>query len=420
MTDLFLADESSVEDSQPRELVKIQQSKNVVYYLATGQRDIAWDGKTWVASPATRTNIGISTPGQDVMPTLTLALSHPFCQRYVKQGTPPQVCAVTIYRKQLRSGGVEQVFFGYATAMAFDSDGATVNAGGSQGGGAGHVGKFTLSQQLSRAMRRTLPCVPVSASVCPHVLYDKQCTIDPSGFSTTATVIGISGNSITINAAFADATYLVGGDIQHVASGEMMTIGDQINNGTSTTLTLLMPLPDANLGDSVIVRAGCDHGVATCLAKFSNNANFGGFPGKQAASPFVNGAVSIAVINTTAANLGSTIITPTASGTLNGWNPAGFNPSTAGAGTYASTIKVTLSGDATLTGLGMILIGAVVSIVHMSDAHTFTIANNSPLSTGGYRIFTLTGADMALPAGGSIVLMYSDALSGWVMTSFTA
>lgn len=421
MTDLFLADEASIEDSQPRELVQIQQSKNVIYYLATGQQDIAWNGKTWIASPATRTNIGVSTAGQDSTPTLTLALTHPFCQRYVKLATPPQLCTVTIFRKQLRSGAVEQIFFGYVTAITFDSDGATVNQGGSQGGGAGHVAKFTLSQQLTRALRRSLPCVPVSATVCPHVLYDKQCTIDPTSFTTTTTITALNGNVVDIAATFTDPAYLMNGDIQHVTTGEMMTIGAQVQGVGDTSLTLQMPLPDAQIGDSVIVRAGCDHSVSTCLAKFANNPNFGGFPGKQAANPWASGASSITVINTAAANLGTTIIAPTASGTLDEWSPPGFITVDGGTVTYASTIQVTLTGDATLTGLGLQLTGAIVSIINETTAaHTFTIANNSSGSTSAYRIFTLTGADMVLPNGGSIVLAYSTTLGGWAMTSFTA
>ena len=45
------------------------------------------------------------------------------------------------------------------------------------------------------------------------------------------------------------------------------------------SLSLMYPLPSAPAaGDALTVYAGCDHTPATCAARFSNLANFRGFP----------------------------------------------------------------------------------------------------------------------------------------------
>jgi hypothetical protein len=299
MTDQYLADESGIESSQPREIYDIVQSSAVTHHIASGQQDIVFNGITYKASPASRSNVGMPGSGQsqDITPTLILPLSHPFCQRYASLGVPPQQCTVTIWRKQLNSGLVEQIWFGYVTSMSFDSEGAQEGASDASGASGGHVAKFTIPSRLARNLTRNLPVINV-ARVCAHVLYDQQCTINPSGFSTSTTVAQVNGNQVTVNATFPSSDYTIGGDLKHTPTGEIQTIVAQAAAVSGTTLlTLQAPIPDLKQGDAVVVRAGCAHDVGTCATKFSNAPNFGGFPDMPINNPTIPASAAASAVN---------------------------------------------------------------------------------------------------------------------------
>lgn len=275
--DPFVADEAG--DSRPREFYDIVQSAAITYHVASGQRDIVWNGVTYTASPLSRSEVGISAVSGDFSVTFSLSMDHPLCQRYMALVSPPGLVSVTIWRKQLNSGLVEQIWSGDITSIAFDSE--------------DHVAKFTIPSRMSRTLTRTLPLIMVSR-LCPHVLYDPQCTINPAGFSTATTIANINGNVVTVNTTFGPSDFTVGGDLQHVKTGEIQTVVTQGPNVSGTVvLTLQAPIPDMQSGDAVVVRAGCDHTMGTCAVKFSNNQNYGGFPDIPDANPFIPAGLGV-------------------------------------------------------------------------------------------------------------------------------
>ena len=139
----FIEDESSVEDSQPRELYEIKQNLAVTYYIATGARDIEYGGHTYVAMTAARTELTIATISNDSELTLSLPQSHPLVQRYHAKSSPPGQITVTIRTKQMRSGEVEQVFTGVISSLALE----------------GHLAKFLVQSRFARALKRRLPTI---------------------------------------------------------------------------------------------------------------------------------------------------------------------------------------------------------------------------------------------------------------------
>jgi Phage conserved hypothetical protein BR0599 len=300
MTDLFLNDEASVESSKPREFYDIVQSNAVVYHVASGQQDLVYNGITYTASPSSRSNVGMpAAAGTDVTPTLILPLSHPFCQRYVALGSPPQQPTVTVWRQQLHSGVVEQIWFGYVTAIAFDSKGSEINASDAGGAQGGHVAKFTIPSRMSRSLSRSLPII-MTSRLCPHTLYDAQCTVNPASFSKSTTVVSVNGNQVTVNTTFTPTDYTLGGDITHTASGEIQTVLAQgANVGGQCTLTMQAPIPEMMAGDAVVVRAGCDHTMGTCIVEFANQVNYGGFNDIPNLNPTIPTGIVQALINDT-------------------------------------------------------------------------------------------------------------------------
>jgi len=265
--------QSGPENNRPREFYEIVQNDAVTYRVASGARDIVYEGNTYVAEPVARTAVGISTVTGEFQVTLALPLRHGLCQRYPAAATPPRQIAVTIRRLDLESGLVEQIWSGYVTSMAIER----------------HIGKFNIPSKMVRSLQRKVPSLVVG-TLCPHTLYDKQCRIDPATFSVSTTVARFDGRSITLVtvAAFGDENFALFGDITHDNTGERQTVFKE--NGSdfdgTTTFEMQAMIPEIQVGDSVTVRAGCLHDIPTCHDKFANVANYGGMPERPTSNPF--------------------------------------------------------------------------------------------------------------------------------------
>lgn len=114
---------------------------------------------------------------------------------------------------------------------------------------------------------------------CQHTLYDADCGINRASVATSATV-GAGSSTTTLNAAqitqaagWFDLGYIV------FTSGALAGTKRTIKAGTPGAVSLLNPLPQAPApGDAFTAYPGCDKTMTTCSAKFSNLANFRGFP----------------------------------------------------------------------------------------------------------------------------------------------
>ena len=112
---------------------------------------------------------------------------------------------------------------------------------------------------------------------CVHTLYDSGCGVVRGTYSVNGTVgPGSSANVLTFSGAAAG----------HAQGSLVITSGvnanvtatvKSVNAGVS--VTLMYPLPSLPaIGDAFTVAFGCDHTLATCGSRFSNTANFRGFP----------------------------------------------------------------------------------------------------------------------------------------------
>lgn len=288
MSDPFLDDQGSIEDSQPREFYRIVQNAAVTYQIASGDRDIDAFATTFLAEPIARTQLGISSTTAEFELELSLPLKHALCQRYPLQGSPPGRIEVTVWRKQLRSGLIEQVWSGLITSMNADLE--------------SHVAKFLIPSNFGRDMQRTIPTVTVG-KLCPHILYDAMCRIDPSfgTFTTTTTVTSVNGRRIVVPSAgsFGDETWLLGGDLTHVESGESQTIITQsaLDTSGTTRIDLQAQIPEIKTGDTVKLRAGCSHDTESCHNRFDNMFNYGGQPALPAGNMFLPNGYGVLTLN---------------------------------------------------------------------------------------------------------------------------
>ncbi len=260
MTDHVLADESSVENSAPREFYDIVQSELVTYRIASGVRSVDYLGNRYMPEPIARTDVGISSTTGEFEVSISLPLSHPYCQRYLAQSSPPRQTTIRIWRKQT-SGIVERQWEGYVTSMSFSR----------------HTAKFLIPSKMSRSFDRKVPSI-TAGGLCPHILYDSQCRVARDPIKVTTTVASHDGRRIVVTSVapyVGDQTVFPFGELLHVASGERMTIFDQSDD---TKIDLQAPIPGLADGDAIVLFPGCAKIIATCHDKFDNMANYGGFP----------------------------------------------------------------------------------------------------------------------------------------------
>lgn len=262
----FLADESDVEASRPREGIEIVAGLKV-WRIATGTRDIEIDGETYIASPAQRGEVAVELPINSAELVIHLPVAHPLPRRWLA-GTPPSSVTVTVYRKQLRSGEVEEMWRGDATSMTVDSR--------------KQVAAIRVPSRMAVQLDRHLSTVTVGRS-CPHVLYDRNCRIDVGDFTFSTTVVNVAGRAIKVASMSGhEDDWATFGKLTHVASGESMTITSQVD----VDLQLRAAIYELKQGDVVQVSAGCAHDVATCVDKFANRDNFIGFHLINTYNPF--------------------------------------------------------------------------------------------------------------------------------------
>lgn len=278
MSDPFYDAEASADASRPVELYTIVNG-NKSYFHTSGERDVLWGGQLYTATACDRSEVGVNIPKATFELTLRLPCTHELAVRWTAcAGTPPRKVVATVTRLQIDANVAEQIWQGEITAM-------TIKKG---------VANFNIPSRFGRRLLRRLGTIS-NDSLCPHTLYDKKCTVSDTAFTVFTGVMSSSGRRILVDmTSFSKADgsdWSVFGDLTHVPSGESMLIlqQDDVDPGVSTLshLTLQGQIYELKVGDQVKIRAGCAHDIATCVTKYSNQANFGGFPGRPLKNPSV-------------------------------------------------------------------------------------------------------------------------------------
>jgi uncharacterized phage protein (TIGR02218 family) len=122
---------------------------------------------------------------------------------------------------------------------------------------------------------------------CRHTLYGRGCTLVSADFAVPATCTAAVGESITVTEAEAQPDgWYIGGMCEH--GGILRAIVD--HRGASLTLSRslddLVAEVDAEGDAAVAIYPGCDRLRQTCISKFDNVLNFGGFPWIPGKNPF--------------------------------------------------------------------------------------------------------------------------------------
>jgi len=111
---------------------------------------------------------------------------------------------------------------------------------------------------------------------CVHTLYSESCGVVRAACTTTGFVGSSSTKSIVMWPGA--LTKFAQGTVRFL-SGQNAGFTSTIASADGTSLRLRTPLPHTPLpGDQFSASWGCDHTSATCESRFSNLANFLGFP----------------------------------------------------------------------------------------------------------------------------------------------
>ena len=127
---------------------------------------------------------------------------------------------------------------------------------------------------------------------CPHALYDDECKVDPADWRKTGTILMSGGGTVTVelDSPGLDPSACIGGILEWTANADGTIDSRTIENATgSTTLMTLTIFGTADRiepGSACAVLPGCDLTPETCLGRFNNLANYGGFKQMAGKSPF--------------------------------------------------------------------------------------------------------------------------------------
>lgn len=264
---IFDGSERSVEGSQPIEVWSIV-TPSATYRRTTAEVNQVISGDTYTAVSGARSEVSAASVNDPPEMVLTLPVSDVFVQDHAF-GMPPQSIELTITRHQ---GSASLTWWkGPISAFTVKGDWCTIRS----------------PSQLADALETTMPSAHVQRQ-CNHVLYDDRCTMDSedSSFKTTTTVTSVSADGLTVVVASLGTlgSHLKSGHITRSADGDKRLILAVVV--ATKTLTLNAPFRALGVGNAVVLRIGCQHDIADCVATFNNAINFGGHPYMPVSNPW--------------------------------------------------------------------------------------------------------------------------------------
>jgi uncharacterized phage protein (TIGR02218 family) len=251
----FISDETSAYGSRPIELYRFE-ADGTFYYRTPHQVPYTFLGSEYLPSPQLdRQNIVRAAAG-DKPPEMVVNIEEadPLVQA-ICYDIIPVTFKVRIYRVQPT---------GQHTWWDGDVDGVA------------HKGDRTelrCPSILDHTLRNEIPGVHFTAQ-CNHFLFDAHCRLDPLDFAQAATITSVDGVAMVVSTVGGHpADYFKGGVVLS-ESGERRMIVSQ----TGTTLALFYGFHNVAATENVTLYPGCDRMVTTCVDKYDNILNFGGFP----------------------------------------------------------------------------------------------------------------------------------------------
>lgn len=272
----YQALETSVEGGAPVELYEFAY-QNVLTRWTSADRDIVLGPSTYLTASIVRSEI--EDAGQNVSnPSITLTVRTDFVPIQVFSAYPPSdVVNLTIRRFHLGdTSDIVVIWSGRVLSVSWGNDEAKVTC-------------QNLYTRLKQTGLRRL-----YGRNCPHVLYsqgDGECRLARASFAVPGTLLSASGVTIVATAFGSEADGFFNGGALEIETAPGVFQRRGIKTHVGTTITITHPLAELVTGASVTVYPGCDKTQATCITKFNNVLNFGGFPYTPKKNPFGSNSV---------------------------------------------------------------------------------------------------------------------------------
>lgn len=235
---------------------------------SNGQHNATYLGNVYTALPIKHGDIVMSGDTSTDDLTVTIAASAPVTAMF--HGTPPSESIQLTIRDIHRGDTEAPVIWSGLVKSGKQTSGAQF--------------EFSCNSLLSTLNRNGLRLA--WGRGCPHALYDRNCRVDLSSHGVATQVTSISNNVLTSSAfaSFSD-NWFSGGFVTF--SGSFETVERRaIESHSGSEITLLSPSDGIQAGDWIVAYPGCDRVTSTCVSKFNNLANYGGFPHLPTKSPF--------------------------------------------------------------------------------------------------------------------------------------
>lgn len=210
-------------------------------------------GAIEVTEEMSRNTLEITMPISSAVPQLFLS------------APPDGVVSVTVYRFHLTDTADEYIteFKGRVIATTFQDDEATL-----------------ICEPIFTSLRRP-GLRKYYAPQCVHELYGNGCNLLRDDWEVASSVIGESGNVLTVSAIASYANDWFTGGVFRCG-----TVRRLIVDSNATTITLLNGAGKSLMGQACILLPGCSHLRSDCHNKFNNVPNYLGFDWMPLRSPY--------------------------------------------------------------------------------------------------------------------------------------
>lgn len=265
--------ETSADSGSPVELFEFSLGGEVFRYTSQTE-EITINALTYTPLELKRGKVELTkgrTGGQLV---INMPADNAVPRKYL-QVVPVARMALTIRRAHRTDGGTPEaiVFWkGFVTNVKFTDLEAKLTCEPLQ------------AFQTNEMPRRTYQ------SSCNFVLFDGDCALNRATFSDNVTVDSIDGDTLVLDslsaARPADSDFYLGGFVERSNGDKRMILEYTF---ATDTVRILLPFAGIEVGETVIARAGCDRSLDTCVDKFANGDNFGGFAHVPGRNPFETG-----------------------------------------------------------------------------------------------------------------------------------
>lgn len=265
----FLSREMSIDSAKPIELYHIKTGLRD-WYFTSGRKDFTYLLNVYEAVTMKRSAIQQAREYAKATLQVTVPGTLEFAQLFLRD--PPEgLVRMTIYRTHEGDSEVSTYWDGRVTGISFDGPQAVIRA------------EPVYTTLRSQGRRKTY------STQCNWTLYRFGCNVNDQAFKATGTLSGVSGATLS-SAAFGTqpSGYFAGGKVVVWVNDE--PYNRRVDSHDGTTVVMNNPVPGLAGGGAVEIFPGCDHGYGTCISKFNNSINYGGFPWKPRKDPFSGGS----------------------------------------------------------------------------------------------------------------------------------